>query len=80
MMYRLAAAYTVYMAALRERAVGRLEMMCDADPEEGSSTETAIIVAALALVAVGVVTYIGRAVIAKAHSISLDTPNLNTAP
>lgn len=80
MMYRLAAAYTVRISTLRNRAVSRLESIAQSDPEAGDAVQTAIITAALALVAIGVATIIGNAVIAKAHSISLDTPNLNTNP
>lgn len=80
MMYRLAAAYTVHVSTLRRRAVSRLESITQSDPEAGDAVQTAIITGALALIAIGVVTIIGNAVIAKAHSISLDTPNLNTNP
>ena len=80
MMYRLAAAYTVCALALRKRVVDRLESIAQSDPEAGDAVQTAIITAALALVAIGVVTIIGKVVIAKAHSISLDTPSLDSNP
>lgn len=80
MMYRLAAAYTVRVSTLRERASSRLERIAQSDPEAGDAVQTAIITAAFALIAIGVATIIGNAVISKAHSISLDTPNLNSNP
>lgn len=80
MMYRLAAAYTVHASALRKRAISRLERIAHSDPEAGDAVQTAIITAAFALIAIGVATIIGNAVLSKAHSITLDTPNLNTSP
>jgi len=80
MMYRLAAAYTVRVSKLRERAGRHLERIAQSDPEAGDALQTAIITGAFALIAIGVATIIGNAVIAKAHSISLDTPSLNTNP
>lgn len=80
MIYRLAAAYTVCTLALRKRVVDRLEDVAQSDPEAGDAVQTVIIIAALALIAIGVVTIIGKAVIAKAHSISLDTPGLDSNP
>lgn len=80
MMYRLAAVYTVHISTLRKRTMDRLESITQSDPEAGDAVQTAIITGALALIAIGVVTIIGNAVISKAHSISLDTPNLNANP
>lgn len=80
MMYRLAAAYTVHASTLRERTIDRLERIADSDPEAGDAVQAAIITAAFALVAIGVATIIGKAVFAKAHSISLDTPSLDSNP
>ena len=80
MMYRLAAAYTVHASTLRKRVMSRLESIAQSDPEAGDAVQTAVITAALALIAIAVVTIIGNAVISKAHSISLDGPNLNTNP
>ena len=80
MIYRLAAAYTVCALTLRKRVVDRLDSVAQSDPEAGDAVQTVIIIAALALIAIGVVTIIGKVVIAKAHSISLDTPSLDSNP
>ena len=80
MMYRLAAAYTVSTMALRDAASARLQHAAVSDPEDGSTAAEVVTIAAFVLIAIGVVTIIGNAVMAKAHSISFDTPNLTTNP
>lgn len=58
----------LHVQAIRTRAA---ERMAEQDRERGSSSaETAVIIAAIVLIAVTVITIIGKKVIDKANSIS----------
>lgn len=58
----------LYVQGIRTRAA---ERMAQDDPERGSSTiETVVIFAAIVVIAVTVITIIGKKVIDKANSIS----------
>ncbi|WP_034267759.1 hypothetical protein [Actinospica robiniae] len=58
----------LYVQNMRTRAAERLEAQ---DRERGSTTvETAVIIAAIVVIAVSVITIIGKKVVDKANSIS----------
>jgi hypothetical protein len=68
-MYHLAAAMTIRGMSLNEYLVRQL---AGKEKEDGNSTETVIIIAALALLAIGVVGVITYKVMTKVNNISLD--------
>jgi hypothetical protein len=65
--HHLAAVVTVRVYLLRER----LEMLANKEKDAGSTTETVIIVAALALLAIAVVTIIANKIMNKVNGINL---------
>ena len=69
MMYHLAAAVKIRTLSLNEYLVRQL---ANKEKEDGNSTETVIIIAALALLAIGVVGVITYKVMTKVNNISLD--------